>query len=72
MKLQLDCQDVSRLLSRQQDEALPAAERARLRLHLVICQTCRNVDEQLAFIRRAMARLGSDNDDAPPPPALRG
>jgi len=65
VKIQLDCQDVSRLLSRAQDESLPAGERARLRLHLILCETCRNVDEQLQFIRRAMGRLGKD--DAPPP-----
>jgi len=29
VKIQLDCQDVSRLLSRAQDESLPAGERAR-------------------------------------------
>jgi predicted anti-sigma-YlaC factor YlaD len=65
MKLKLDCHDVSRLLSDAQDQELPAAERARLRLHLVICQTCRNVDEQLQFIRQAMKRLG-DEEKRPP------
>ena len=34
------------------------AERARMRLHLAICETCRIVDEQFAFLRRAMCRLG--------------
>jgi predicted anti-sigma-YlaC factor YlaD len=65
MKLKLDCKDVSRLLSDSQDQALPAAERARLRLHLVICETCRNVDEQMQFIRQAMKRL---SDEERPPP----
>ena len=64
MKFQLDCQDVSRLISEGLDGKLPAAERARMRLHLVICETCRNVDEQMQFIRRAMRRLG---DDKSPP-----
>jgi predicted anti-sigma-YlaC factor YlaD len=76
MKLMLDCKDVSRLLSAGQDSELPASERARMRLHLVLCQTCRNVSEQLAFIRLAMRRLGLDEplpDDLPatvPPTAL--
>lgn len=65
MKLQLDCKEVSRLISQGQDQTLPAAERARLRLHFVVCQTCRNVDEQMDFIRRAMRRLGQD-DELPP------
>ncbi len=66
MKLQLDCKEVSRLLSEMQDREVPAAEQARLRLHLVVCETCRTVEEQMAFIRRAMRRLGQDRD--PPAP----
>jgi predicted anti-sigma-YlaC factor YlaD len=71
MKLMLDCKDVSRLLSAGQDSELPASARARMRLHLVMCQTCRNVSEQLAFIRLAMRRLGRDEPlaDDPPPAA---
>lgn len=61
MKLKLDCKEASRLLSERQDKELPAGEQARLRLHLVICDACRNVSEQFDFIRRAMRRL-SEND----------
>ncbi len=67
MKLKLDCKDMARLLSDGLDQSLPAPERARMRLHLVICEACRNVEEQMGFIRRAMKRLGQD--DEPPPPA---
>jgi Putative zinc-finger len=65
MKLKIDCKDVSRLISNAQDQDLPPAERAQLRLHFVICETCRNVDEQMQFIRRAMKKFGGD---AKPPP----
>ena len=65
MKLKLDCKDVSRLISAGQDQELPAAERARMQLHFVICETCRNVDEQMAFLRRAMRELGRRDDDPP-------
>ena len=60
MKIQLDCKEVSRLISESQDQDLPASDRARVRLHFVICQTCRNVDEQMQFIRRAMRKMGED------------
>ena len=63
-----DCQDVSRLLSTRMDEQLPATERARLRLHLVMCDACRNVDAQLAFLRRAVRALGREPGDGPPAP----
>ena len=60
MNLKLDCKAASRLLSERQDRELPAAEVARLRLHLVLCSACRNVSEQLDLIRRAMKQLGAD------------
>jgi predicted anti-sigma-YlaC factor YlaD len=60
MKIDLDCKEVSRLISDGLEDTLPAAERTQLRLHFVICQTCRNVDEQMAFLRRAMKQLGRD------------
>jgi predicted anti-sigma-YlaC factor YlaD len=60
MKPELDCKEVSRLISNGLDETLPAPERARLRLHFVICETCRNVSEQMQFLRRAMRDMGKD------------
>ena len=70
MKIKLDCKDVSRLISQALEEDLPAGERARMRMHFVICQTCRNVDEQMQFIRRAMGKLGDEGLPPVPPPAV--
>lgn len=64
MKLQLTCQEVSRMISDGQDKDLPPNERARVRLHFVICEICRDVDEQMGFLRRAMSRLGRDQPPA--------
>ena len=58
MKLKLDCKEVSRLISDGQDFDLDPSVRARMRLHFVVCETCRNVEEQMAFLRRAMRALG--------------
>lgn len=60
----LDCKTVSRLISEGQDKDLDPGERARLRYHFVLCQTCRDVDEQVQFLRQAMRRLGRDDDAA--------
>jgi predicted anti-sigma-YlaC factor YlaD len=57
MKQQLDCKEVSRLISDGLDKALPEPERARIQLHFVICKTCRNVDEQMQFLRSAMRQI---------------
>lgn len=66
MKLMLDCRTLARLLSQSQDDAPPFAVRARMRLHLVTCQACRNVDEQLRFIRTAMQELQMNPPDDRP------
>ena len=65
MKVGLDCKEVSRLISEGLDRTMPAPERARLRYHYVICQTCRTVDEQMKFMRRAVKEM----DKEPPPGA---
>jgi hypothetical protein len=57
---ELDCRTVSRLISQGQDQPLPPRERARLRLHFVLCETCRHVDDQFRFLRDAMRSLAGD------------
>lgn len=66
MSAALDCKAVARLISDGLDQQMAPPERARLRLHFVVCQTCRDVDAQMAFLRRAMQRLSQA--DAPRPP----
>lgn len=65
--IRLNCREVSRLLSDRQDESLPVAERARLRLHLVLCEACRNVSEQMEFVRRAVRQLDLERPDPDAP-----
>lgn len=68
----LDCRTVSRLISAGQDTDLPPRERARLRMHFVLCEACRTVDDQVRFLRRAMrqldARSPGPGEDPPPDP----
>lgn len=63
--VELDCKTVSRMISDGLDEKLEPRARARLRYHFVLCKTCRDVDEQVRFLRQAIRRLGRDD---PPPP----
>lgn len=63
MKVALDCKEVSRLISEGLDQDLAPADRARMRLHFVMCQTCRDVNEQMGFLRRAMRQLGREQTD---------
>jgi Putative zinc-finger len=62
----LDCKTVSRLISDGQDKLMPPSERTRLRLHFVVCEACRNVEEQMQFLRRAMRRIDKGGGEPPP------
>ena len=55
--MMLSCKEASRLVSQGLDRRLGFAERLALRLHLLICDGCTNFSRQVAFLRKAMARL---------------
>lgn len=56
----LTCKEVARILSDGLDAEMPAPQRARLRLHLVVCEACRNVEQQFDLLRRLVRRSGPD------------
>lgn len=58
----LPCKDVSRLVSQGLDRKLGLGERLALRLHFVICESCRNFNRQMRFLRRAMRELPQSDD----------
>jgi hypothetical protein len=62
----LSCKETTRLLSQGEDRKLAFGERVALRLHLAICDGCRNVNAQFKFLRLAMKNLSRD-DDRPNP-----
>jgi len=55
--LKITCREASRLLSQAMDRKLPLWQRARLRLHLALCDACSNFSRQLKLLRRAVGRL---------------
>jgi predicted anti-sigma-YlaC factor YlaD len=71
MKIDVDCKQMSRLISAARDGRLRPGDSARRQLHLLMCATCRNVEEQMGFLRRAMRgieRHDEQRHDEPPPP----
>ena len=60
---ELTCKEVARLISEGLDAELPASEGARLRLHFAICENCRNVNAQMAFLRQATRALRPPDAD---------
>jgi predicted anti-sigma-YlaC factor YlaD len=55
--MKLTCKEASRLVSQGLDRRLGWYDRLRLSLHLKICDACVNFKNQMAFLRKAMARL---------------
>jgi hypothetical protein len=55
--MKLSCKEASRLLSQSMDRELTVGEHARLRLHLALCDACRNFNRQLKQLREAVTRL---------------
>ncbi len=53
----LDCHVASRLISDALDGAVGAGDQERMRRHFVICETCRNVSDQMNFLRRAVRQM---------------
>jgi predicted anti-sigma-YlaC factor YlaD len=58
----LTCKEVARILSDGLDTEMAAPERARLRMHLAICQACRNVEQQFSLLRRLVQRSDPGDD----------
>ncbi len=57
--MMLSCKEVTRLVSQGLDRRLGFAERARLHLHLAICDGCTNFRKQLGFLRERVTRLAN-------------
>ncbi len=60
----MNCKEVSRLVSQGLDRRLGFAARVRLRMHLAICEGCANFSRQMAFLRKAMAKLAEQSPKA--------
>ena len=61
--MMLSCKETARLLSQGADRDLAFGERIALRVHLVICNGCRNVSAQFKFLRSAVQQL-ADHESA--------
>jgi len=51
------CKELTELVSQGEDRPLRWSERLRVRLHLLICEGCRQFTRHIAFMRGAMQRF---------------
>ncbi len=59
------CKEVTRLVSEGLDRELRFGERVALRVHFMMCKGCRNFEDQMARLRRAMQDLSRAEDERP-------
>ena len=64
--MMLSCKESTRLLSQAADRELGFGERVALRVHLAICNGCRNVGAQFRFLRTAVNQLSVDESEEKP------
>jgi hypothetical protein len=62
------CREVHRLVSEGMDRDLSLVERARMRVHLVVCGACTRFNGQMDLLRRAMRSFPLDADADKPGP----
>jgi predicted anti-sigma-YlaC factor YlaD len=62
MNLVYSCKKVAELLSQAQDEPLDILDQFRLKVHLSMCSSCQNVEQQLSQIA-ALMRSPPTTDD---------
>lgn len=58
--MRITCKQASELFSQGLDRNLSGWERLKLRLHLAVCNACRNFARQAEFLRRAIKRLAEE------------
>ena len=55
----LSCKEASRLLSQSRERRLLLGQRLSLRLHLLLCDACRQFAQQLKVLRRVAGLYGT-------------
>lgn len=63
------CKRVAELLSLAMDEPLSVLDRLRLRIHLSMCDNCRNVEVQLREVKNITGGLFTMEEDLNPEPS---
>jgi predicted anti-sigma-YlaC factor YlaD len=53
----MNCKEATELVSQNLDRHLGLGQRIALRLHLLMCNYCRNYSEHLAFLHRAAPQI---------------
>ena len=59
----LSCKQTAQLVSMSYDKRLSWRERLAVRLHLLVCDACRNFTRQMRFLREATRRFAHEQPE---------
>ncbi|MBT3784836.1 zf-HC2 domain-containing protein [bacterium] len=57
----LSCEEVARLVSESLDRHLSLSERTKMKIHHLVCSTCKKHQKQILFLQKALQRFCSDD-----------
>ncbi len=57
----LDCKRATALMSQGMDKKLGMLQKTSLRLHLMMCEGCRNFNKQMRFLREGLRKFPQQN-----------
>ena len=57
----LNCKQATALMSRGMDKKLGILQKTSLRLHLMMCEGCRNFNKQMQFLREGLRKFPQQN-----------
>lgn len=64
--MQISCRKAAELMVAQEDRSLNLGERLRLGVHIKVCQSCQNFNQQMSTMRQQLeAWRQTPPDDAP-------
>ncbi len=59
----LSCKKATQLMSEKQDRSLQTSEKLSLKFHLMLCNGCRNYNDQLYIIHKACQHISGREHD---------
>jgi hypothetical protein len=59
----LNCRTVTRLYSESQERPLTLQERVSLKIHVMMCNPCRNFGKQMSFLRQVARAYAKGADE---------
>ena len=59
----LKCKEITKLASKSLDTSIPWLKRSEIKLHLMMCETCRQYVKQIKFIQNMFSKIDEHGEN---------